>query len=115
MKGNGREEPAFFITNDFKSSAKETILQYSKRWRVENSIEEAVSFFNLNALSSPILIKIHFDMLLTMIADTLYYHLAQSLKGFENCNAERIFRHFVDMPAKIKIEGDEIHVHYPLR
>ena len=115
MKGNGREEPAFFITNDFKSSAKETILQYSKRWRVENSIEEAVSFFNLNALSSPILIKIHFDMLLTMIADTLYYHLAQSLKGFENCDAEKIFRHFVDMPAYIKIEGDRIHVRYPLR
>ncbi len=115
MKGNGREEPAFFITNDFKSSAKEIILQYSRRWRVENCIEEAISFFNLNALSSPILIKIHFDMLLTMIADTLYYHLAQSLKGFESCDAEKIFRHFVDMPAHIKIEGDRIHVQYPLR
>lgn len=115
MKGNGREEPAFFITNDFKSSAKEIILQYSKRWRVENCIEETISFFNLNALSSPILIKIHFDMLLTMIADTLYYHLAQSLKGFENCDAEKIFRHFVDMPAHIKVEGDRIHVQYPLR
>ena len=115
MKGNGREEPAFFITNDEDASANDIILRYAKRWRVENSIEEAVSFFNLNALSSPILIKVHFDVVLTMIADTLYYHLAQSLRGFESCNAERIFRHFIDMPAKIRTQGDEIHVYYPLR
>ncbi|MGK5086475.1 transposase [Bdellovibrionota bacterium FG-2] len=115
MKGNGREEPAFFVTNDQEASTAEIILRYSKRWRVENSIEEAVSFFNLNALSSPILIKINFDVVLTMIAATLYYHLAKSLRGFESCNAERVFRHFVDMPAKIQIKGDEIHVHYPLR
>lgn len=115
MKGNGREEPAFFITNDDDASTAEIILRYAKRWRIENSIEEAISFFNLNALPSPIRIKVNFDAVLTMIADTLYYHLAQSLRGFENCNAERIFRHFVDIPAKIKISSNEILVHYPLR
>jgi hypothetical protein len=115
MKGNGREEPAFFITNDDDASIAQIILRYAKRWRIENSIEESVSFFNLNALSSPILIKISFDVVLTMIADTLYYHFARSLRGFESCNAERIFRHFVDVPAKIKINGDEIYVRYPLR
>ena len=66
-------------------------------------------------LSSPILIKIHFDVVLTMIADTLYYYLAQSLRGFECCNAEKIFRHFVDMPAKIDVTEDTINVRYPLR
>lgn len=115
VKGNGREEPAFFITNDYDASTAEIILRYSKRWRIENNIGETVSFFNLNALSSPILIKIHFDTVLTMIADTLYYHMARSLRGFENCNAERIFRHFIDTPAKIKISGDTIHVLFPLR
>jgi hypothetical protein len=115
MKGNGREEPAFFITNDEETSTAGIILRYAKRWRIENSIEEAVSFFNLNALSSPILIKIHFDVVLTMIADTLYYQFAQSLRGFEACNAERLFRHFIDTPARIKVRGEEIHVHYPLR
>jgi hypothetical protein len=114
MKGNGREEPAFFITNDEESSTSDIILRYAKRWRIENSIEEAVSFFNLNALSSPILIKIHFDTVLTMIADTLFFHFAQNLRGFEDCNAKRIFRHFIDTPAKIKIKGDEIFVRFPL-
>ena len=114
LTGNGREEPVFFLTND-DASTSDVILSYSKRWRVENSIEDAVSFFNLNALSSPILIKIHFDTLLTMIADTLYFHLAQHVRGVESCNAARIFRHFVDTPAKIKTKGDEILVYYPLR
>lgn len=115
MADNGREDPAFFVTNDYKSAAKDIVRSYAKRWRVENSIEEAISFFHLNALSSPILIKVHFDVLLTMMTDTLYYHLAQSFKGFESCDATRIFRHFVDMPATIKVTKSEIHVHYPLR
>lgn len=115
MKGNGREEPAFFITNDFDSSSKDIVSKYTKRWNVENSIEEAISFFNINSLSSPILIRIHLDILLTMMSDTLYYHLAQSLKGFENCDADKIFRHFINMPAKIKITNDTIHVNFPLR
>jgi len=115
MKGNGRDEPAFFITNDTKSRVVEIITHYCKRWRIESGIAEAVNFFNLNMLSSPILIKIHFDVVLTMIADTLYYHLAQSLRGFEKCNAEKIFRHFVDMPADIEVSESTIRVAYPLR
>ena len=115
MKDNGREEPAFFITNDMKSTVLEIIIRYCKRWRIENGIAEAVGFFNLNMLSSPILIKIHFDVVLTMIADMLYYYLAQSLRGFEKCNAEKIFRHFIDMPAKIDVTDSTINVSYPLR
>ena len=115
MKGNGREEPAFFITNDRHSSTADIVSSYAKRWRIENSIAEAISFFNLNKLSSPILIKIHFDVVLTMIADTLYHYLAQSLRGFEKCTADKIFRHFIDMPAKIEVTSDTIQIHFPLR
>ena len=115
MIDHGREEPVFFITNNFKATAKAIVEQYTKRWNVENSIDEAIQFFHLNALSSPILIKINFDVLLTMMADTLYYQLAQSLKGFEECEAKKIFRHFVDIPAKISVTANEILVKYPLR
>jgi hypothetical protein len=115
MMEHGREEPAFFVTNDFDTKAEIVISQYAKRWNVENSIDEAIQFFHLNALSSPILIKIHFDVVLTMIADTLYYQLAQSLRGFESCEARKIFRHFIDMPAKITVTKEEIQVKYPLR
>ena len=115
MKDNGREDPAFFITNHTDSEAGDLITRYAQRWNIENNIDEAVSFFHLNALSSSILIKIHLDVLLTMIADTLYYHLAQSLRGFEHCDARKIFRHFIDLPAKISVSHEEILVRYPLR
>ena len=115
MTDNGREKPAFLITNNVNASAKEIVERYATRWNIENGIDEAVDFFNLNALSSPILIKIHLDLVLTMIADTLYYHLAQSLRGFESCEARKIFRHFVDMPAKVVVSTEEVLVKYPLR
>lgn len=88
---------------------------YSRRWRVENVISEAVKFFNLNALSSPILIKVHFDVIMTMIADTLYTMLAHKLRGFETCDASKIYRHFVKGKGKITLDGQKITVTYPRR
>ncbi len=49
---------------------------------LDHKIAEMVSFFNLNALSSPLMIRIHFDVLWTMIADTLYRRFAQDLRRF---------------------------------
>ena len=71
VRGNGREKPSFIITNDFDMPLELLVGHYARRWRVENGIAEAVKFFHLNALSSPILTKVHFDVILTMVADTL--------------------------------------------
>ncbi|MEI6127287.1 MAG: hypothetical protein WCQ99_12125, partial [Pseudomonadota bacterium] len=84
IRGKGHEKPAFLLTNDFKMPLDLLVGNYARRWRVENGIAEAVKFFHLNALSSPIVSKIHLDIALTMIADTLYSMLAQKLRGFEH-------------------------------
>jgi len=115
IRGNGREEPAFLITNDLTATAERVVSDYARRWRVENVISEAVKFFNLNVLSSPILVKVHFDVLMTMIADTLYSMLAQKLRGFELCDAQKIYRHFVRCKADVDITGGEVQVTYPRR
>ncbi len=115
MKGNGREEPSFFVTNDLDAPAESIILRYAQRWRVENGIAEAVKFFSLNALSSSILIKVHFDVLMTMIAHALYHFMSQKLRGFEDCSAATIFRHFINMSADIQIRGEVINVKFPRR
>ena len=88
---------------------------YAERWHVENGIAEAVKFFHLNALSSSILVKVHFDVVLTMIADTLYYLLAKRLRGFEECDAPRIFRHFIRGKGDITVADGEIVVRFPKR
>jgi len=115
LSGNGREKPTFLISNDFESPVELLVGNYARRWRVENSIAEAVKFFHLNALSSPILIKIHFDLALTMIADTLYYRLAQHLRHFESCDAGKLFRHFVEGQGHIFVQDGRIIVNYPKR
>jgi Transposase protein len=120
-------EPLFFVTaqaNDslFSMLEKEVstlellVGNYARRWRVENVISEAVKFFNLNALSSPILVKVHFDVVvMTMIADILYNMLAQKLRGFQDCDAPKIFRHFVKGKANITVKNGELTVTYPRR
>ncbi|MBM3956818.1 MAG: transposase, partial [Gemmatimonadetes bacterium] len=115
MRGTGHEKPTFLITNDFHTAADVLISRYARRWNVENTIAEAVKFFHLNALSSPILVKVHFDVVLTMIADTLYFLLAKRLRGFEECNAPQIFRHFIRGKGQITVTDEEILVHFPKR
>ena len=72
VRGTGHDKPTFLISNDFETPADLLVGNYARRWRVENGIAEAVKFFHLNALSSPILTKIHFDVVMTVVADTLY-------------------------------------------
>ena len=115
VKGNGREEPSFLISNDFDLAVESLVGDYSCRWRVENGIAEAVKFFNLNSLSSPILTKVHFDVVMTMIADTLYNRLAQQLRGFEECDAPKIFRDFVRGKGTVDVKNGGITVTYPKR
>jgi hypothetical protein len=115
VRGNGHEKPAFLISNDFNAPLELLVGNYSRRWRVENVISEAVKFFNLNALSSPILVKVHFDVIMTMIADTLYTMLAKKLRGFENCDASKIYRHFVKGKGKVSLDGQKLTVTFPRR
>jgi hypothetical protein len=115
MKNHGRKAPTFLISNDTELPVELLVGHYARRWRVENSIAEAVSFFNLNALSSPILVKVHFDVLMTLVADTLYTLLARKLRGFEECDAPKLFRHFVKGKGTIEVQNGHVTVTYPRR
>ncbi len=110
IKDHGRSKPTFIITNDSGLAIKKILEVYAKRWRVENKLAELISFFNLNALSSPLMIRIHFDILWTIIADTLYHRFAQDLRRFEGILAPQIFRKFVDMPGQLVYDGQNFQV-----
>jgi hypothetical protein len=115
VRGNGHEKPAFVISNDFDAPLELLVGNYARRWRVENGIAEAVKFFHLNSLSSPILIKIHFDVAMTMIADTMYTMLARKLRGFEDCDAPKLYRHFVRGKGVVEVRDGVVTVTYPPR
>lgn len=115
VRGSGHEKPTFLITNDVEMPLALLVGHYARRWRVENGIAEAVKFFHLNALSSPILVKVHFDIAMTMIADTLYSLLARKLRGFEHCDAPKLYRHFIRTNGVVDIRNTEITVTFPRR
>ena len=106
VKDHGRAKPTFIITNNHELTLQNILKVYAKRWHIENKIAELVSFFNLNALSSPLLIRIHFDILWTMIADTLYHVFANDLRRFEKELAPTIFKKFINMPGKVVYDGN---------
>jgi hypothetical protein len=83
IKGHGREKPTFVITNNWELKLTEVLEVYAKRWPTPNKIAEFVSFFNINALSSPLMDRYHFDIFWTVIAETKYLSEAQDLPRFE--------------------------------
>jgi len=107
VKNHGRAEPTFIITSNRELDLKNILIVYAKRWHIENKFNELVSFFNLNALSSPFMIRVHFDMLWTVIADTLFHRFMQDLPRYERVQADHIFRKFIDMPGRITFDGKE--------
>jgi len=110
ITGNGREEPTFLITNNFDMQIDKLVECYAHRWRIENKISELVHFFNLNALSSPLMIRIQFDVLMTLIADTCYKLFSRDFPRFKECTPKNLFKKFIDTPGKIIIDDDSITV-----
>ncbi len=105
VKDHGRQKPTYIITNNKELSLDGVLEVYAKRWHIENKLAELVSFFNLNALSSPLMIRIHFDILWTIIADTLYHRFAQDLRRFEKSLAPTIFKKFINMQGRVVYDG----------
>jgi transposase len=110
IKDHGRSEPTFVITNNHKMKIQEVLTVYAKRWHIENKLSELVNFFSLNALSSPIMTRIHFDILWTVIADTLYHLFAKDLSMFEKAGAAQIFSRFIDMPGQVHYDGEGFNI-----
>lgn len=111
LTDHGRSKPTFLITNDFDINVKEIVKKYAGRWMVEKEIAEQIAFFNLNNPSSSIVVKVDFDLTLSLLAHNLYRILGQYLPGFTQCNVSTVNRKFLENGAWIKIEGDTAVVH----
>jgi transposase len=108
FEGHGREQPTFLITNNFDIPMETLALHYSNRWLIENKFSELVDFFKLNALSSPLMVRIYFDVALTVVADTLYKLLARDLRRFEDCTPKTLFGDFINCGCRGEVVGNEV-------
>ena len=110
LTDHGRARPAFLITNDFDLDVKEILKRYSRRWLVEQEIAEQVDFFHLNQPSSSLVIKVDFDLTLSLLAHNLYRAFARQLSGFEKCTAGTLYRNFIENGATVSIQNKKITV-----
>lgn len=110
--GHGKIKPAIIITNDFELITEEIVRKYTKRWIVEKTISEQISFFHLNSVSSSMVIKVDFDFTMTILTHNLYRLFAKDLGRYKNLTDQSIYEKFIENSADIKIEEKSIEVKY---
>jgi len=112
----GHEEPTILLTNQLTPIAARLIERYARRMIIENSIEDGIDFFHMDALSSAVAMKVDCDLQLTLMASSLYRLLAQRIgRGYEHAKSRHLFRDFVDATAHVTVGESEIVVRYQKR
>lgn len=110
IMGHGKIKPALIITNDFGSKVEFLIRKYSRRWIVEKSIAEQTDFFHLNRVSSSMVIKVDFDLTMTILSHNLYRLLALDLKRYSHFSDVRLYEKFISNSGVIEIRDEKIDV-----
>ena len=103
------------ITNDFELSAELVVRKYAHRWLIENEIQEHVDFFHLNRNSSGIVIKVDFDLTMTILAHNLYRLLANEIPRYHHCTAKKIYESFIEGFGEFDIDDDTVNVKLNLK
>jgi len=104
-RGDG-SKPAIIITNDFESNAQFIVQKYAQRWLVETEISEQIHFFHLNRNSSGIVVKVDFDLTMTILAHNLYRLLASHMESYSRCEARTIYNKFIDNAGEVTWEKE---------
>ena len=107
IKGNGIK-PATILTNDESGKVDDLIRKYARRWLVETEISELIDFFHLNRNNSGIVIKVDFDLTITILAHNLYRLLASELPGYSHKRAQTIFDSFIENYGDIVVDEEKI-------
>jgi hypothetical protein len=110
ITGHGKIKPALIITNDTEIDIGALIRKYSRRWLIEKGISEQIEFFHLNRVSSSMVIKVDFDLTMTVLAYNLYRLLAMNLPGYTHNTAETLYEKFLCNSGEVEITDDEIQV-----
>ena len=110
ITGNGKIKPAIIITNDYNLQIEHIIRKYARRWLVEKSISEQIAFFHLNLVSSSMVIKVDFDLTMSILANNLYKLFALELGRYTNLSAQGIYDKFILNGADIEIAEKTITV-----
>jgi len=108
ITGHGKIKPALLITNDFDQPCGKLIRKYTRRWLVEKSISEQIEFFHLNRVSSSMVIKVDFDLTMSILAHNILRLFAMDLPGYSHNSDYTLYKKFLSMTGNVKIGMDEV-------
>jgi hypothetical protein len=116
VKDLGHEEPTFLLSNQLHRSAPKLIERYARRMIIENSIQDGIDFFHMDALSSAVPMKVDCDLQLTLMGSSLYRLLGLELgQGYESAKSRTLFRDFVDAHATVDVTEKDVTVRFQKR
>ena len=103
-----KRKPAVIITNEFDIKLEDIVRKYSQRWLVEKGISEQIHFFHLNRNCSGIVVKVDFDLVMTILAHNLFRLFALNIDGYSHCEAKTLFNKFILNAGEINVSESEI-------
>ena len=103
VDGLGREKPTLFLTNHFEETARNIVIRYAGRNRVEDGLGISVNFFHLDCLASEVRLNVDLDATLTVLANGCYRWLGKHLRGYEKAAPKQLYRLFVATQGFIKV------------
>jgi len=112
----GHEDPTLLLTNQLNRSASHLIGRYAQRMLIENTIEDGIDFFHMDALSSAVALKVNCDLQLTLMASSLYRLLAVRVgNGYEAVKSRHLFQDLIDATAEITLTAGHVVVRFQKR
>ena len=115
VDGLGRQKLVLFLTNHPEETARNVVIRYAGRNRVEDGLGISVNFFHLDCLASEVRLNVDLDAVLTVVANGCYRWLGKQLRGYEKAAPKQLYRLFVETAGTVKVEEKEIIVRFDRR
>ena len=115
VDGLGKEQPTLLLANHTEETARNLVIRYAGRNRVEDGLGQCVNFFHLDCLASEVRLNVDLDAALTVLAQGCYRWLGKQLKGFEKAAPKQLYRRFVETAGSVEVEADRVVVRFDRR
>jgi hypothetical protein len=115
VDGLGRQKPTLFLTNHTRETARDLVIRYAGRNRVEDGLGISVNFFHLDCLASEVRLNVDLDAVLTVLANGCYRWLGTRLRGYEKAAPKQLYRLFVETGGAVRLGGEEIVIRFERR
>jgi len=115
VQGLGREQPTLFLSNHEEETARNLIVRYAGRNRVEDGLGTAVNFFHLDCLASEVRLNVDVDAVLTVLGNGCYRWLGSRLRGFAKAAPKQLYRRFVETSGLVEVTETGLVIHFDKR